>query len=82
VRLLLRRIFSGWYLDERAWVVAPLALWMLAYLVVALVTMIVRRRPVSMRGFVRELGLWWKVSFAAAVVWLVGWSVWLTVGGD
>jgi len=41
-----RRVFSSWYLDKRAWIVAPLAMWMLAYLVVAVVTMIVQRRLV------------------------------------
>ncbi len=79
MRLLLRRILSGWYLDERAWVVAPLALWMLAYLVGALVTMIARRRAMSPRAFGRQLGPVWKLTFVAAVLWLVGWSVWLTV---
>lgn len=76
----MQRIFSGWHLGERAWVAAPLAIWIAAYLLFALGTMVVRRRPVSIHGFVRELGLWWKVSFAAAAVWLAGWSVWLTVG--
>lgn len=77
----MQRIFSGWHLGERAWVVAPLAIWIAAYLLFALGTMIVRRRPVSVRGFVRELGTVWKVTFAAAVIWLVGWSIWLTVEG-
>ena len=79
MRVLLRRIFSEWYLDERAWVAGPLALWMLAYLVVALVTMIARRRVMSPRAFGRQLGPIWKLTFVAAVLWLVGWSVWLTV---
>jgi hypothetical protein len=79
VRLLLRRIFSGWYLDERAWVAGTLALWILTYLVVALVTMIARRRAMSPRVFGRQLGPVWKLTFVAAVLWLVGWSVWLTV---
>ncbi len=77
----MRRIFNGWHLGEQAWVVAPLAIWIACYLVFAVGTMIVQRRPVSPRGGARRLGIGWMLSFAAAVLWLVGWSVWLTVGG-
>lgn len=78
----MRRIFNGWHLGEQAWVVAPLAVWMATFLVFAVGTMIVQRRPMSPRGFARSLGLGWKLSFLAAVLWLVGGSVWLTVSGE
>lgn len=75
----MRRLFSGWYRGEHAWIVAPLALWLAAYLVWVVVLMIRRRRMIGMFAAARQLGWPWKVSFAAAVVWLVGWAVWLAM---
>ena len=75
----MRRIFSEWFKDERAFVVAPLALWILALIVWSLVTMVRTRRLRGPGAGLRNMGIGWKLSFAAAVVWLVGWSVWLTV---
>lgn len=74
----LRRLFSGWHLDERAFVVAPLALWLLAFLFRAAYLMAIRRRVMSRGHVVRELGPAWKVTFVLAVAWLIGCAIWLT----
>ncbi len=75
----MRRIFSEWWKGEHWWVIAPLALWILAVLVWGIIRMIRTRRMMSPHGAVRGLGWTWGVTLAAAVVWLVGWWVWLTI---
>lgn len=77
----MRQILSGWYLDERAWVVAPVVAWMVAYLVLTVVLMIRRRRVMGLTSAARELGVGWRVTFALAVIWLAGWAIYLTVTG-
>lgn len=77
----MRRILSGWHLDERAWVVAPLVLWMAAFIALTVFLMIRRRRVMGMMAAARGLGWGWRISFLLAVVWLVGWAIWLTVMG-
>lgn len=75
----MRRIFDGWWRSEHWWVAAPLAAWILAVLAWGIIRMIRTRRLMSPHGTVRGLGRGWAATFAAAVVWLVGWSIWLTL---
>jgi hypothetical protein len=77
----LRRIFSNWHLDERAWVVAPLAIWFVAFLIHAVWQMTRQKRVLNRRQVVHSLGRFWSLTFLAAVLWLVGWSIGLTLTG-
>lgn len=74
----MRRIFSDWAQGEYAWIIAPLAIWMTAWLVNTVILMIRRRRWLHpMRGD-GQAGWIWKGTFLAAVAWMV---VWLVVKG-
>jgi len=74
-----RIIFTNWYESPTAWVVAPMAVWIGAYLLFAIGTMIRRRRMYGPWSLIRELGTGWRIAFALSLVWLVGSSVWLAV---
>ena len=77
----MRRIFQEWGWDERALASGPLALWIAAFLVWSIVRMVRGGRMRSPLAAARNLGAGWRISFFAAVVWLVGCAVWLTVAG-
>jgi hypothetical protein len=62
-------------------VVAPLALWIAAFIVRAFVMMAMRRQVMSRHSVARGLSWGWKATFAAAVAWMLGWVVWLTMSG-
>lgn len=59
--------------------VAPLALWIAAFIVRAVVMMVMRRRMISPGQVAARLGWGWKLGFAAAVAWLLGSVVWLLI---
>lgn len=78
----MRRLFSDWSRGEHAWIVAPLALWLAAFIVRGIVMMIRQKRVLGRGAVARQLGWPWKASFVAAVTWLVGWAVWLAASGE
>jgi hypothetical protein len=71
----MRKPFNGWWESTDWWIVAPIAIWMIAALAYGAFAIVRDKRSVSLLGFVRELGFVWKWSFVAAVVWLVVASV-------
>ena len=67
----MRRIFSDWMERGDWWVVAPLAIWLLAVLVHGIYRMARQERIGSPYQIYRGLGPCWKWSFFAAVAWLL-----------
>ncbi len=73
----MRNLFSDWFRGDYAWVIAPLGVWMVAWLLNTLVQMIRRRRLLHPLFGDRQAGWVWKATFLAVVVWGVGWTIWL-----
>jgi hypothetical protein len=73
-----RKALADWEWGERLLAGGPIALWLLAFLVWGVVTMIRQKRLFSRGAFARSLGAWWGITFVAAVAWLLGWAMWLS----
>lgn len=71
----MRNVFSNWFRGEYAWVIAPLAIWMSAWLLNTVFQMIRQKRLLHPLLGVREAGWIWKGTFLAAIAWALVWVV-------
>lgn len=71
----MRGLFSDWFRGEYAWVIAPLAIWMAAWLLNTIVLMIRRKQLLHPLLGDRQAGWIWKGTFLAAAGWALVWVV-------